>query len=122
MLQVFTAKLGYILAGTHRIFVFNLGGYMAKFIDKCPKCLGTDTYFAKKQITTGIVAGWGGKQIDIQAPYCKKCDIEANRIPLDKNGNEVSPEFSWKKGGWGCAVLVLIMILNIIFIPMILSN
>ena len=99
---------------------------MKKFVDKCPKCLGTDTYFAKKQIMTGIGGVWGNQQSEVQAPYCKKCDIETNRVPLDSDGNEISPEDQKKelnrKGVWSCAVLVLIIILNIIFIPMILSN
>lgn len=56
----------------------------------CPKCKGTEVYFAKKQILTGIGGIWGNKAKEVQRPFCMKCDIEANSMNLDSEGNQVN--------------------------------
>jgi hypothetical protein len=52
----------------------------------CPKCNGTDVYFAKKQIITGIGGVYGNRQKEVDRPFCRKCDIEAQTTGRDEDG------------------------------------
>jgi hypothetical protein len=56
----------------------------------CPKCNGTDVYFAKKQIITGVGGVYGNRQKEVDRPFCRKCDIEANPTPVGKDGKVLS--------------------------------
>jgi hypothetical protein len=46
----------------------------------CPKCDGTDVYFAKKQVITGVGGIYGNRAREERRPFCKVCDIEANWV------------------------------------------
>jgi hypothetical protein len=56
----------------------------------CPKCKGKDVYFANKQKITGIGGIYGNRQKEFKAPFCRKCDIEADLTPVGKNGKPLS--------------------------------
>ncbi len=86
-----------------------LGGIMAvKHV--CPKCNGTDVYFTKKQIITGIGGIYGNRQKEVERPFCRKCDIEARVIGLDKQGREMSATQTANKQVWGVYVRISIVI------------
>ena len=55
----------------------------------CPKCNGTDVYWAKKQILTGLGGIWGNRAKEVQRPFCRECDIEANSVNLSSEGDEI---------------------------------
>lgn len=52
----------------------------------CPKCNGTDVYFAKKQIITGLGGIYGNRQKEVERAFCRKCDIEAPATGRDTDG------------------------------------
>jgi hypothetical protein len=52
----------------------------------CPKCDGTDVYFAKKLIITGLGGIYGNRQKEVERPFCRKCDIEAKVSGRDTEG------------------------------------
>ena len=56
----------------------------------CPKCSGTDVYFGNKQKITGVGGIYGNRQKEVKAPFCRKCDIEADPIPVGEDGKVLS--------------------------------
>lgn len=52
----------------------------------CPKCSGTDVYFAKKQVVKGLGGIYGSHQKEVQRPFCRNCDIEAEATGRDTDG------------------------------------
>lgn len=57
-----------------------------EFKFECPKCLGTDVYFADQQIITGLGGIYGSRAKQIKKPFCRNCDVVANTILIDSNG------------------------------------
>lgn len=50
---------------------------------ECPKCFGTEVYFANRPISTGI---FGIRAKQVKTPYCRSCDVVSNMILLDPDG------------------------------------
>ena len=64
----------------------------------CPRCDGTEIYFAKRQRITGVGGIYGNKAVMVNTPLCKACGETAN-IVLDAQER--------KKRGWLIAVAVV---------------
>jgi predicted RNA-binding Zn-ribbon protein involved in translation (DUF1610 family) len=62
-------------------------------IGLCPRCGGTDIYFAKRQRITGFGGIWGNRAKMVDTPLCKACGEVAN---LNMNSAE-NREFKKEK-------------------------
>ena len=86
----------------------------------CPKCKGTDVYFANKQKITGIGGIYGNRQKEVKAPFCRKCDIEADLTPVGKNGKPLSGaaleayRLKSYKVAWGIVVGAFVLLIVIV--------
>jgi hypothetical protein len=62
----------------------------------CPRCGGTDIYFAKRQEIKGPGGAWGVRARMVDTPLCKACGEVAN---LDKSSEnrEESRKKHWEK-------------------------
>jgi hypothetical protein len=75
----------------------------------CPKCGSDDLYYAKKLVITGVGGIYGNRARDVQRPFCRACDIEANMVYVKKDGTEVNPTvFNFKVFLWFAAVVVIL--------------
>jgi hypothetical protein len=83
----------------------------------CPKCSGTDVYFRNKQKITGLGGIYGNRQKEVKAPFCRKCDIEADPMPVGKDGKVLSGaeldrhRLKSNAIGGGCIGLVIVVIM-----------
>lgn len=68
----------------------------------CPRCDGTEIYFAKRQRITGLGGIYGNRAVMVNTPLCKECGETANVI-LNKRER--------KKRGW----VIVVAVLGIIF-------
>jgi hypothetical protein len=78
----------------------------------CPKCEGTQVYFAKKQIITGLGGIYGNRSKEVLRPFCKKCDIECNTAWLTKEGQLVENELLEGKHWRVRALAIIIAVLG----------
>lgn len=70
----------------------------------CPRCDGTEIYFAKRQRITGMGGIYGNRAKMVNTPLCKACGESANII-LDAQER--------KKRGWAIAVAVVGIVFTI---------
>jgi hypothetical protein len=47
---------------------------------KCPRCGGTDIYFAQRQRITGVGGIYGNRAKMVKTPLCKECGENADLI------------------------------------------
>ena len=89
------------------------------FAYKCPKCSGEDVYFNKKQVITGIGGIYGNRQKEVERPFCRKCDIEANQIVIGEDGKVIPQEQiarNQRKFLLGCGFIVVLIPLVLDFL------
>jgi len=51
---------------------------MADYKYECPRCNGTEVYFAKRQEITGVGGVYGNRARMVQTPLCKGCGEKMN--------------------------------------------
>jgi len=51
---------------------------MAEYKYECPRCDGTEVYFAKRQEITGVGGVYGNRARMVQTPLCKGCGEKMN--------------------------------------------
>lgn len=78
----------------------------------CPKCNGTDVYFAKKQVITGLGGIYGNRQKEVERAFCRKCDIEAPATGRDTDGMKKV----WGIPGISIVVAVVVLVAWLYFI------
>lgn len=78
----------------------------------CPRCGGTDIYFAKRQVIKGPGGAWGVRARMVDTPLCRACgevanvDRSAERSELRKN--------AWKRDKKTLKKLLLVYLVMLI--------
>jgi hypothetical protein len=73
----------------------------------CPRCDGTEIYFAKRQRITGLGGIYGNRAVMVNTSLCKKCGETANVILNERER---------KKHGWAIAVAVLGIVFTVFLV------
>lgn len=73
----------------------------------CPRCTGTEIYFAKRQRITGLGGIYGNRAIMVNTPLCKECG-ETTNVILDAQER--------KKRGWAIVVAVLGIVFTVFLV------